>query len=44
MSASEHRIPIIVNKFSKEPFDSIYIKLSDLPPQADSLANAKKVQ
>jgi len=42
MSASEHRIPIIVNKFSKEPFDSIYIKLSDLPPQADSLANAKK--
>jgi peptidyl-prolyl cis-trans isomerase D len=40
--SSPDRIPIIVNKFSKIPFDSVYVKISDLPPQADTLLNLSR--
>lgn len=41
-NCSPDRIPIIVNQFSKIPFDSIYVKITDLPPQADTLTHASK--
>ncbi|HQM78512.1 MAG TPA: SurA N-terminal domain-containing protein [Bacteroidales bacterium] len=41
-NSSPERIPIVVNQFSKIPFDSVYVKITDLPPQADTLTHASK--
>lgn len=40
--SSPDRIPIIVNKFSNIPFDSVYVKITDLPPQADILVDLSR--